>query len=158
MELRRGLMAQMASGKLPAFFNHLLSGSFVVDSGQSSIIIQVGGISDPKGILLFSDEPFDLMSAKAEKPMLGAYGASYIRGSEEPARLGVRQTINDEAYYFVNWGSSGSDKFPAARASRTENRGLRYYNTETCAIEMNGFGSGDYDFKQGVKYNWIVWD
>ena len=140
----------------PSFFNHLSSGSFVVESG-TSVTIQTT-ISNPSGILIFSNDLFDLSTDKADKQVLGSYAALYLKGDPEPSYWGSKQIISDFSFYFCNWGSAGSERYPAQRASRTENRGLRYFNTSTQEIEMNGFGTGDYDFKYNTPYHWIAWD
>ena len=154
--IRRALLG-MASGKIPAFFNHLDSGSFSVESGTIAWV-SMQNITNPKGIIVFSDA-FDLDAAKADKPMLGAYAACYIAGTDtlSPDNNG-NIPIARFTSYFVNWGQNTDNASPTFRTSRTEMRGIQLYDPQNKQFYMNGFGTGEYDFKYNVTYNWIAWD
>ena len=156
MNLRRGLMAQMASGKIPAFMNRLESGSFSVSSGYETKIA-LSNIDLPKGFLIYSNE-FDLFSAKADKPMLGAYAAMCILGTNTLVLLDNVYYLQTISMYAVNWGQNTGSKNPTWRNSRTEDRGIRYFRPSNKTFHVRGFGDGEYDFKFGVTYNWIAWD
>lgn len=142
---------------LPSFMNHLESGTFTVESGTDKNI-ELSGISLPKGIIIFSNG-FDLTSAKADKPLLGAYAAFYVAGSDV-LTPGSNYYVNLAYYtmYAVNWGQNTNNMNPVWRNSRTESRGIRGFYTNTKKIYMNGFGTGEYDFQYNVEYKWIAWD
>lgn len=144
-------------GSLPSFMNHLESGSFTLSSGTETNI-ELNEISLPKGILVFSNG-FDLTSAKSSKPLLGAYAALYIAGSDvlTPGSNGYI-AFQNYSMYAVNWGQNTDNMNPSWRGSRTESRGIRGVYTNTKKILMNGFGTGEYDFQYNVQYNWIAWD
>lgn len=144
----------MGGSKLPSFMNHMESGTVTLDSANTWISIP--SIAFPKVILIYNNN-FDFLSAKADKPMIGAYGALYIAGSDAltPNSMGY-YTIAEGAFYFTNWGSSGN--YPNARSSRTESRGVPYFDPTNRRFYFHGFGTGEYDFKRDITYNWIAWD
>ena len=154
MSVRRGLM--MVAGSKPEFMNHLESGSFSLDSGYETDIA-LSKIDLPKGILVYSDA-FDLDSAKADKPIVGAYIAIYIAGTNTLILQDNVYYIQRFSMYAVNWGQNTNNENPAWRSSRTENRGIRYIRPSNKTFHLNGFGTGEYDFKHNVTYNWIAWD
>ena len=144
----------MANGKLPAFINHLESGTVTLESEQN-IWIPIPSIAMPKGILVYNNN-FDYASAKADKT-LGAYGALYIAGSDELTLNSYGYyPILGGAFYMIDWGTSTN--YPMARASRGETRGVRFFNPQNRSFYFCGFGTGDYDFKNNVTYNWMAWD
>ena len=158
MELRRGLMMQMAGGKIPVFMNHLESGSFLLEStdvtSYGEYDIQLKDISKPKGFLLYSNE-FNMFDAKASKPMTGAFASLYI----EPADISDAQIINTWTsvsplmYYGINWGQGTDQMYPTFRRSQNEgNRGMYLYNQTEKKIRLRGFNSqqSEYDFRFGI--------
>lgn len=149
----------MAGGKIPAFMNHLESGSFSLssESGINYYNIQLIDIEKPKGILVYSNA-FDITNPKADKPLLGAYAALYTTGTGEPAINGNAWSLQLYSTYAVNWGANTDQKNPSWRSSRTETRGIRWYTPSTRLVYLVGFGTGEYDFKYDVTYNWIAWD
>lgn len=156
MEIRRGLM-MMAGGKNPAFMNHLESGSFTLESG-AYISIPLTNIDLPKGVLVYSNA-FDLDIAKTDKTMFGAYAAMYIAGTNTPVLSADNvYYLHKWSMYAVNWGQNTDNSNPAWRSSRTETRGIRYFNPYNRTIFLAGFGTGEYDFKHNITYNWIAWD
>jgi hypothetical protein len=158
MSIRRGLMAQMAGGKIPSFMNHLESGQFSNDT-TGDYDIQLQNIAEPKGVLIYSND-FSMYDAKSDKTKLGAYGALFIA----PSDMSQAQTVNGwvvcsaNAFYFTNWGQNTSHQNASARNSRTETRGILYYRPSTKEVRIRGFGTGEYDFQLNTTYNWIVWD
>lgn len=150
-------MAQMANGQIPSFMNHLESGQINLESG-TDVNVSLTNIAMPKGIFIYSNA-FDLDTAKADKPMLGAYIALYIAGTDE-LTLTSNNVYNLHVFsmYAVNWGQNVDSQNPAWRASRTESRGIYWFRPSTRVFNLRGFGSGEYDFKNGVTYNWIAWD
>ena len=160
MELRRGLLMQMAGGgdvPIPSFMNHLESGTITLESGGNTWI-SLQDIALPKGILVFSND-FDLITAKTNKDVLGAYGALYLAGTDTltPQSSGY-YAIAYGAFYFVNWGQNNDQGNPTARSSRTESRGIPYFDPANKRFYFHGFGTGEYDFKHNITYNWIAWD
>lgn len=150
---------RMAQGaNLPNFMNHFEYGSFSSDT-TGDYDLQLKVITEPKGILIFSND-FNMYDAKVDKTALGAYGALFIA----PADISQAATTNGwvicspNAFYFTNWGQNTDQSNSSARYSRTETRGIAYYKPSTKEIRFRGFGTGDYDFKLNVIYNWIVWD
>lgn len=144
-------------GKIPAFMNHLESGSFTLESG-TNIDIPLSNIDMPKGVLIYSNA-FDLDMAKTDKTMLGAYAAMYISGSNTPVLASDNlYYLNKWTMYAVNWGQNTDYSNPAWRSSRAENRGIRYFRPSNRTICLNGFGTGEYDFKNNVEYYWLAWD
>lgn len=155
-------------GQIPAFMNHLESGSFQLDSaptggyGYGEYIIQLSDISKPKGILLYSNE-FNMFDNKADKPMLGAFASLYIA----PADIDNATMINGYTgiypliWYYLNWGQGSGEQYPTVRRSEYEsNRGIYLYNETLKQIIIRGFiaGQSDYDFKLNTLYHWLVWD
>ena len=145
--VRKGIHEQM---------NHLESGSFTLESGASTSL-SLSNIDLPKGVLIFSNA-FDLSSPKADKPMLGTYMATYVAGTDTLSLRDNVYYLSDFSMYAVNWGQSTDDKNPVWRSTRTENRGIRWFNPSNKSITVTGFGTGEYDFKYNVQYNWIAWD
>lgn len=147
----------MAGGKIPAFMNHLESGSFTLESG-TNVDIPLSNIDMPKGVLIYSNA-FDLDMAKTDKTMLGAYAAMYIAGSNTPVLSADNvYYLQKMSMYAVNWGQNTDNSNPAWRSSRAEARGIRYFRPNNRTISLTGFGTGEYDFKHNITYNWIAWD
>jgi hypothetical protein len=158
MSIRRGLMAQMANGKIPVFMNHLESGTVSLRSGTW---IDIPSIAFPKGILVYSND-FDLQTnSKADKDKLGAYAALYIAGSDDLSAIrttGDSYIISYGSFYYTNWGQNTNQQNPTSRSSRTETRGIPYFDYVNRRFYFYGFGEGDYDFKQDIEYHWLAWD
>lgn len=148
---------QMGSSNIPAFFNHLESGQVTLESGGNTWI-SIPSIEFPKGILVFNNG-FDLNTAKTDKTVLGAYGALYIAGTDTlQLNSSGYYTISYGTFYFTNWGQNTDQSNPSARTSRTESRGIPYFDPTQRRFYFYGFGTGDYDFKYNVTYNWLAWD
>ena len=148
----------LKSGPIPTFFNDVEYGNFTLESG-SSIWVSLSRITDPKGILVYNDT-FDVQSAKDDKPVLGAYAAIAIveASSIESEASGYKQ-VSSFATYAVNWGTAvGNYNYPAWRSSRTETRGIRFYDQVQNRFHVVGFGTGDYDFKLNTTYHWMAWE
>lgn len=143
----------------PSFFNHLDSGTIINDGSSSVITIPLSTITTvPKGILIYSNA-FDLSSNKADKPSLGAYCALFIKGSDELIISSDNvYYLTGRSGYYINWGADTNSKYPTKRDSRTEPRGLYYYQPSTNSFAVRGFGTGEYDFKYNIPYYWIAWD
>lgn len=161
MMSRRGLLGAMAkSGNIPAFMNHLESGTISLSDARTWI--DIPSIAFPKGILVYSND-FDLQTnAKEDKDKLGAYAALYIAGSDDLSAIEISNNsyyiISYGAFYFTNWGQNTGGKNPTPRSSRTESRGIPYFDPVNRRFYFYGFGTGDYDFKQGIEYHWLAWD
>lgn len=140
------------NASLPSFINHLDSGTILLESGNS-VWIQLSTVQNLKGLLIFNND-FNLGQPQANRPFVGAYGALYLAGSNEwsTSNQGYK-IISDGAYYFTN-----NLTYPSPRTSRTESRGVPYYDTENNRVYFYGFGTGDYDFKYNIPYHWIAWD
>ena len=148
----------MASGKIPAFFNHLESGQFSLTSGETGTWVNMQQISLPKGILIYSNA-FDITSAKEDKPLLGAYCAYYIAGTDEltPGSDG-NIAIGGISFYLTNWGRVGATNNPISYNTSATSRGLDAIKPTNKAFHIRGFGTTEYDFKTEITYNWIAWD
>ena len=145
-------------GSIPSFMNHFESGSFEVTSG-SEYNIQLTDISEPKGVLVFSNG-FNLYSAKEDKPLLGAFMAVFIAGTDtedQPISSGVRN-VGYNTQYAYNFGSDTNNAKSSAGNTRTTNRGVKALKITDKRVLLGGFGTGEYDFKYNVTYNWIAWD
>ena len=142
---------------IPSFMNHLESGTLLLESGASTWI-SLQSITDPKGILFYSND-FDVTSAKADKSLLGAFSALYIRGKEVEIQSGTNYlSLFNSSSYMVNWGSGANNANSVPRNTRTESRGVAYFDSVNKRMYIHGFGTGEYDFKYNVQYNWIAWD
>lgn len=147
----------MASGKLPPFVNHMDSGTVNLDGG-TSLWVDLTTVIEPKVIIVYSNA-FDLTSAKADKPVLGALAAWYIASDElQPADSSGWIPIVNASGYAVNWGSGPNQSFITNRSSYTEQRGVRLLDLTLHRFYLQGFGTGDYDFKYNTDYHWIAWD
>ena len=153
-------MGMAKSGNIPAFMNHLESGTVTL-SDSNNVWIDIPSIAFPKGILVYSND-FDLATnAKADKDKLGAYAALYIAGSDDLSVIsttGNSYIISYGAFYLTNWGQNTGQQSPSARMSRAESRGIPYFDYVNKRFYFYGFGEGEYDFKQGIEYHWIAWD
>ena len=149
--------------KLPDFISNIEFGSFTLDTvptnGQYDV--QLSKITDPKVIILYSND-FNCYDAKADKPMLGAFGATWIKPSDFEEKAEVTNgwyILSPNSFYFVNWGQNTDNKSATARHSRTENnRGTHLFNPSTKALRLAGFNASqsEYDFKLGITYHWVV--
>lgn len=156
---RRALISLLGNAiPMPTFFNHLESGQFSLESGTTATWVYLSEISLPKGIVVYSNA-FDEDTAKDDKPMLGGYAMFYIAGTDEltPDNNGL---INIARFCFnlVNWGQTGNTQNPNSYGSRAISRGIDAINLNDKGFHVRGFGTNEYDFKQGVTYNWIAWD
>lgn len=162
MEVRRRVMLSMGV-KLPDFISNIEFGSFTLDTappyGQYGV--QLSKITDPKVIILYSND-FNCYDAKADKPMLGAFGATWIKPNDFDAnaeKAADWYILSSNSFYFVNWGDNTDQKGARARQSRTENnRGVQLFNPSTKQVRFSGFFSAqaEYDFKFGITYHWVV--
>lgn len=161
MEVRRRVMLSMGV-KLPDFISNIEFGSFTLDTAPTSgqYDVQLSKITDPKVILLYSND-FNCYDAKADKPMLGAFGATWIKpnDAEQTSITNGWYNLAANAFYFVNWGENTDQRNAKARQSRTEgSRGIYLFKPSTKTIRFAGFNSSqsEYDFKLGITYHWVV--
>jgi hypothetical protein len=153
------LIAGFGGGK-PSFVNNFEFGSFTVPEESSTHVLTLQGdyATYPKGIIIFSNA-FDLTSAKADKPMLGAFAAAFFSGTPAvPLSSYNNYILSYYSTYCVNWESGSPGARPTWRLSKGESRGLYFYEPSTKALNLRGFGTGEYDFKQGIEYHYLVWD
>ena len=149
--------------KLPDFISNIEFGSFTLDTAppNGQYDIQLKKITDPKVILLYSND-FNCYDAKANKPMLGAFGATWIKPNDFDAKAEITNgwyILSHNGFYFVNWGQNIDNKGATARSSRTEgSRGAYLFKPSTKTLRLAGFNSSqsEYDFKLGVTYHWVV--
>lgn len=150
--------------KLPDFISNIEFGSFTLDTAPTigQYDIQLKKITDPKVILLYSND-FNCYDAKANKPRLGAFGATWIKPNDFDANAEVTTNgwyiLSHNSFYFVNWGQNVDQKSATARSSRAENsRGVYLFNSSTKTLRLAGFNSSqsEYDLKLGVTYHWVV--
>lgn len=153
------LIAGYGGGK-PSFTNNFEFGSFTVPIGSSTHALTLQGEYEtyPKGIIIFSNA-FDLTSAKADKPMLGAFAAAFFSGTPAvPMSSYNNYILSYYSTYCVNWESGSPGARPTWRGSKGESRGIYFYEPSTKVLNLRGFGDGEYDFKQGVEYRYLIWD
>ena len=153
------LIAGFGGGK-PSFMNNFEGGSFTVpeDSSTHVLTLQEEYETYPKGIIIFSDA-FDITSAKADKPLLGAFAAAFFSGTPAvPLSSYNNYILSYYSTYGVNWESGSSGARPSWRRSISETRGIYYYEPTTKELYLRGFGTGEYDFKTGVEYHYLIWD
>ena len=145
-------------GGLPSFMNHMDSGTFSLENG-SEIFLELTNVTIPKVVLIYSND-FDIVTAKASKPLVGSYWSLFIAGTDTMTPDGSQGNINfsGKNFYCTNWGNSTDEKYPSPRKTLGENRGIRAVNTVPKKLLVSGFGSGEYDFQYNVTYNWIAWD
>ena len=151
--------------KLPDFISNIEFGSFTLDTATpyGQYDVQLSKITDPKVILLYSND-FNCYDAKANKPMLGAFGATWIKpndfyaNAEKAGDWGDWYVLSSNSFYFVNWGDNTDQKSAIARSSRTESRGLYLFKTSIKTLRIMGLNSSqsEYDFKLGITYHWVV--
>lgn len=153
------LIAGYGGGK-PSFVNNFEFGSFTVPEESSTHVITLQGEYEtcPKGIIIFSNA-FDLTSNKADKPMLGAFAAAFFSGTPAvPLSSHNNYILSYYSTYCVNWENGSPGARPTWRSSMGGARGIYFYEPSTKALNLRGFGTGEYDFKQGIEYHYLIWD
>ena len=153
------LIAGFGGGK-PSFMGNFESGSFTVPEGSSTHALTLQGEYEtcPKGIIIFSNA-FDTENPKSDKPMLGAFAAVFVDGTPSvPLSSYHNYILSYYSTYCVNWESGSPGARPTWRRSISEARGIYYYQPNTKELNLRGFGTGEYDFKQGIEYHYLIWD
>lgn len=159
MYLGNQAISLVNNAPLPSFVNNIDSGEIIVQNGEpTSFWVTYKNIEVPKGIILYSND-FDLISAKTNKTLLGAIAAWFIAGNQlkDPDANGWID-ITGMAGYGVNWGSGGNQEKITNRSSHSETRGIRLLDLINHRFYLQGFGTGEYDFKYNIPYHWIAWD
>lgn len=91
--------------------------------------------------------------------MLGAFASVFIDGTP---RIPLSSYHNYILSYYVvyanNWSSGTSGASATWRSGTTGSRGIYYYDPFTKELHLRGFGTGEYDFKQGIEYHYFIWD
>lgn len=149
MELRRGLMAQMASGKFPGWVTKMAAGTVTIDSSQTTVIpVQHNLGKIPKVAAIWADVPV------MEKQPYGScvYCLYFYEGDMVVA--GTYNTSPSAGKYLYCYRHGTSGNYLAGQSSYQSSGMVPNENTWYFARGVQNWAINDTDGNP-IKYNWV---